>query len=133
QYGQHLRPEAAHGVPEHRARAGDRVPDGGAGAGLPGAIEAGPGRAAGARVHPRPDPAPRARLHLPRRPAADAGPGARPGAAGPGRRGRGCPVMNPRVLTNIRALATCPETGGPDDLGLIPDAALAWDYGNVVW
>jgi imidazolonepropionase len=38
-----------------------------------------------------------------------------------------------RVLTNIRWLATCPAAGGPDDLGLITDAALAWRGGRIEW
>src|SRR5947209_10587432 len=38
------------------------------------------------------------------------------------------------VLTNIRELAVCPAAGGPDDLGRVADAALAWDdAGRVRW
>src|SRR4051794_39925076 len=38
------------------------------------------------------------------------------------------------VLTNIRELAPCPAAGGPDDLGRVADAALAWDdAGRVRW
>jgi imidazolonepropionase len=38
------------------------------------------------------------------------------------------------VLANIRELAVCPAAGGPDDIGRIADAALAWDdAGRVRW
>src|SRR4051812_42354050 len=40
----------------------------------------------------------------------------------------------PHVLTKIRELAVCPAAGGPDDLGRVTDAALAWDDdGRVRW
>ncbi|HEY1380567.1 MAG TPA: imidazolonepropionase [Gemmataceae bacterium] len=39
-----------------------------------------------------------------------------------------------QVLTNIRELAVCPVAGGPDQIGRIADAALAWDdAGRVRW
>lgn len=40
-----------------------------------------------------------------------------------------------RVLTNVRELAICPEAGGQDEIGLVADAALAWDEqaGRVIW
>jgi imidazolonepropionase len=39
-----------------------------------------------------------------------------------------------RVLTNVRELAVSPAAGGPDDLGRIADAALAWDDdGRIRW
>jgi imidazolonepropionase len=37
------------------------------------------------------------------------------------------------LLTNIGTLATCPWAGGPGDLGLIHDAALAWEAGRITW
>src|SRR6266516_8153147 len=38
------------------------------------------------------------------------------------------------VLSNIRELAVCPAAAGPDDLGHVADAALAWDdAGRVRW
>ncbi len=38
-----------------------------------------------------------------------------------------------RVLTNIRSLATCPDRGGPEEIGLITEAALAWEGNKIVW
>lgn len=37
------------------------------------------------------------------------------------------------VLTDIAALATCPLEGGQAEIGLIHDAALAWEGGRVRW
>jgi imidazolonepropionase len=38
------------------------------------------------------------------------------------------------LLVNIRQLAVCPAAGGPDDLGRVADATLAWDDdGRVRW
>jgi len=37
------------------------------------------------------------------------------------------------ALTNIGCLATCAAGGGQGDAGLVPDAALAWDEGRVVY
>ncbi|HEX3159257.1 MAG TPA: imidazolonepropionase [Gemmatimonadaceae bacterium] len=41
--------------------------------------------------------------------------------------------MSAGVLRNIGLVATCPADGGQGELGLIPQAALAWDQGTVVW
>ena len=37
------------------------------------------------------------------------------------------------VATGIDALAVCPRDGGPDDLGLVGDAALVWEDGVIAW
>jgi imidazolonepropionase len=37
------------------------------------------------------------------------------------------------ALTNIGCLATCAEGAGQADIGIIPDAALAWDDGRIVY
>ncbi|MEM6327173.1 MAG: imidazolonepropionase [Bacteroidota bacterium] len=37
------------------------------------------------------------------------------------------------VLTDIARLATCPPEAGPDDIGVIEDAALVWREGTVEW
>jgi imidazolonepropionase len=38
-----------------------------------------------------------------------------------------------KVLVNIGQLATCRAEGGQGDIHLIPDAALAWHEGAIVW
>jgi imidazolonepropionase len=38
-----------------------------------------------------------------------------------------------KVLANISQLATCRSEGGQGDIHAIPDAALVWDEGVVVW
>jgi imidazolonepropionase len=37
------------------------------------------------------------------------------------------------VLEDIAELAVCPLAGGQADVGLVPDAALAWADGRVAW
>ncbi len=37
------------------------------------------------------------------------------------------------LLTNIRQLAICPPGGGQSEIGLIADAALAWEDGRILW
>jgi imidazolonepropionase len=37
------------------------------------------------------------------------------------------------LLLNIGQLATCPAAGQTGDIGLIPDAALAWSDGRIAW
>ena len=38
-----------------------------------------------------------------------------------------------RVLANIGQLATCRAEGGQSDIHAIPDAAMVWDDGLIVW
>jgi imidazolonepropionase len=37
------------------------------------------------------------------------------------------------ALTNIGCLATCAEGDGQGDIGLVPNAAIAWDEGGIVY
>ena len=37
------------------------------------------------------------------------------------------------VLTHIRALATCRDEGGQDDIFVIDDAALVWEKETIRW
>lgn len=38
-----------------------------------------------------------------------------------------------KMLTNISQLATCRPEGGQGNIHVIPDAALAWDQGRILW
>jgi imidazolonepropionase len=38
-----------------------------------------------------------------------------------------------RILTNIRSLYSCPESGGQSEVGRIDRAALAWGKEGIVW
>ncbi len=38
-----------------------------------------------------------------------------------------------KLLHNVAQLATCRAEGGQGDIHVIPDAALAWDGGTIVW
>lgn len=43
------------------------------------------------------------------------------------------PVQEPTVLADIAALAVCPQEGGQGDIGLVHDAALAWEGDTIRW